>query len=529
MITKMITPFYNNRSIANELLCAKQCGLASIKALFFIMLFALGLLVNADESFAKGLTWYKGQFGESLMDDIMTKTKPGCRRIGPIDTTAPGPDLIYKLPDGTFEAHEVKCYKDWAGKSAMKTTVKDLPVYIDGQPVYELSEVSVDNWIKKELKNPNSKYSQQDLIDFDNARKNGHVRYVLDEINTTENRLRQSSVTQKGKSDIELFERSSTRLKEFNRIKSPETRKLEKIVKNLENANIKNKQPNIPKYKYTRDVDYAKIAQNEQVESLRKLRNESINKQNKSIRFQSPKLEKYYADHGKNIFSVKGKTVPSKPIKLSTIKGVYTNPNFARTIENATKPVSIAGKAGKSVAMTSKGLKAVGTRAPYISRTVKGGQIVEKGSKLSRVAKAGEIMGDVASFGKVMEVGGMVVGIAGAAVDIGFSAYKIYETNVAYNNYELDPDIYAWKMIVEGIQLRAGICILLCTISPDPFSKIVVWVYVAESIVAAFIDDWLTQIQEQRNRDYCRMLRFADVKTQNRCIAEILRRMALEI
>lgn len=535
----MIKPFYNSSGFANNLSSMRHCSIIPlIKTLFFFILFAIGLLYNSNESFAKEMSWYKGQFGESFFDDFMKARFPGYCRIGPINTSAHGPDLIYELParirkDFDFEIHEVKCYNEWAlgakGKSisALKTTV-------GGLPAYELSDLVIENFINNELNNPNSKYSSEGLKRLQTSLKQGRVRLVCDEINTAEKKLRQSLVKSIGKSDIKIdMALSESPLKKFERIISPETRKLKQLVFNYKLPEASHPDMIWRTANGNIEKNYVNIAKQEQVDAFSKFHNKSINTRTKGVRYQSPKLAEYKATHGKELFSKTAKTIASKPIKQSVIKATPVNPNYVRTIENATKSASLAGKTGKAVVPISKGLETVGIRASYISRAAKGAQLTDKGGELSNVVRAARLAegtGDaVAQFGKVIEVGGMVVGVVGSAIDISLSAYKIYETNVAYRNYELDSDIYAWKMIVEGIQLRAGVFILLCTISPDPFSKIAVWIFVGESIVAAIIDDWLTQIQEQRHRNICRMMKFANYRMRHDCIAEVLRRMAVEI
>ncbi len=177
------------------------------------------------------------------------------------------------------------------------------------------------------------------------------------------------------------------------------------------------------------------------------------------------------------------------------------NPNYVRSFASATENSvkNVAGKAANAIAYTEE----------------EGLQVIRSSSAIR--------------FKNFLNTGGKVLGFAGAAFDIGLSTYLIYDTNVAYSQYELDTDIYAWKMIVETIQLGAGIVGFAALLSPDPFSKIATPIVVIVAIGAAIIDSWLTSIQEERNRNIRRMIEFSNLDIHHACIAEILRRMALEL
>ena len=177
------------------------------------------------------------------------------------------------------------------------------------------------------------------------------------------------------------------------------------------------------------------------------------------------------------------------------------NPNYVRTFASATENSvkNVAGKAANVIVYTEK----------------EGLQVIRSSAAVR--------------FKSFLNTGGKVLGFAGAVFDIGLSMYLIYDTNVAYSQYELDTDIYAWKMVVETVQLSAGVVCFAALFAPEAFSKIAVPIAVVVAIGAAIIDSWLTSIQEQRNRNIRRMIEYSDLDTHHACIAEILRRMALEL
>lgn len=162
---------------------------------------------------------FKGFFGESLIDDIWLSTgrEPFTDKINPLTH---GADKIYKLKDGTFEIHEVKAYKGWAGKGAMKTT------FNNGTPTFELSAEWNQNWLQKAINDPKlSTIEREKYIELDKAIKAGKCQYRYDEVNLTTRQVRFSRVIQKGNGDVELEILSGpTRIKYYDRIASKRSR-----------------------------------------------------------------------------------------------------------------------------------------------------------------------------------------------------------------------------------------------------------------------------------------------------------------
>ncbi len=228
-----------------------------------------------------------------------------------------------------------------------------------------------------------------------------------------------------------------------------------------------------------------------------------------------PELRKYAEQKGvlvfDNVSSVKGISKMPDDVKIGKVlqeinhycNGIdaVPNPNYVRTFasaaENSVK--NVAGKAANAIVYTEK----------------EGIQVIRSSAAIR--------------FKSFLNTGGKVLGFAGAAFDIGLSMYLIYDTNVAYSQYELDTDIYAWKMVVETVQLSAGVVCFAALLAPEAFSKIAVPIAAVVAIGAAIIDSWLTSIQEQRNRNIRRMIEYSDLDTHHACIAEILRRMALAL
>ncbi len=202
---------------------------------FFVFFLLLGLIwygTVLDASPAtQAPTDLKGFFGESLADDIY---QAAGRKIVPykIDPNLHGPDRIYKLANGIYEVHEVKAYKNWAGKAAMKSTT-------GGTPTYELSQRWCNDWIKKTLHNQAaSKAEKAAAKSLATAIKNKKVKFIFDEFNLTTQQFRASEVVQVGKDEVRLTEKlGPTKLKRFNQFFSKKSKDFLKMkLGNLDNT-----------------------------------------------------------------------------------------------------------------------------------------------------------------------------------------------------------------------------------------------------------------------------------------------------
>lgn len=162
-------------------------------------------------------TMFKGFFGESFVDNIWQTAGriPISDKINPVLN---GPDKIYRF-NGIIEIHEVKAYTSWAGKSAMKTTIK-------GNPSYELSHDWVNNWIQKTLTSQQSSASEiVSAKEVQQAISLGKCRFILDEVNLTTRQFRYSEVVQLGTNDVTLKELGGPmRLRYFERHYAQEKR-----------------------------------------------------------------------------------------------------------------------------------------------------------------------------------------------------------------------------------------------------------------------------------------------------------------
>jgi len=144
---------------------------------------------------------YKGYFGESHIDDFYVAA--GREDIlGKWHPNGPGPDRIYRLRDGTIEIHEAKAYRDWPGKSEMNAE-------LGGRQMYELSDAWIDQWALRVLGDPLSAACQKNAVKIvQEARTNGSLVRIYDEISLQTGNWRSSNVFSEGQTNIRLESRS---------------------------------------------------------------------------------------------------------------------------------------------------------------------------------------------------------------------------------------------------------------------------------------------------------------------------------
>ena len=113
-----------------------------------------------------------------------------------------GPDLLYVLPDGRLEIHEVKTYSNWPGPSSLETTVA-------GEEMDQLSDTWIRKWIDRVLE-PGSEASIVDreaALRLDRAMREGKLVRIFDEVNLSTGQMRSSNALPNGVSTVRLEEK----------------------------------------------------------------------------------------------------------------------------------------------------------------------------------------------------------------------------------------------------------------------------------------------------------------------------------
>ena len=91
----------------------------------------------------EGTNLQKGFIGEQYVRELLSKTNRVDMLVSKWSPTQTGPDLLYRLPDGAVEIHEVKTYTDWPGDTALHTKV-------GGKPMQQLSDDWIDRWVQRQ-------------------------------------------------------------------------------------------------------------------------------------------------------------------------------------------------------------------------------------------------------------------------------------------------------------------------------------------------------------------------------------------
>ena len=142
----------------------------------------------------------KGYFGERLVDEFWRSSQ----RVPLIDKWHPnssGPDMLFRLPDGTIEVHEVKTFRGWAGHQALRTEV-------NGRELTQLSDAWLREWGKRVQASPASAQELEAAQIVDDAIRGGRIVRVFDEVNLETGSWRVSNATPLGDEGIQLVERA---------------------------------------------------------------------------------------------------------------------------------------------------------------------------------------------------------------------------------------------------------------------------------------------------------------------------------
>lgn len=173
-----------------------------------LVVFLLQLIVVATTHGEPAPSWvldsssmYKGYFGESAIVDEFYKKAGYTEVLGKWHPTEPGPDRIFRGPDGRLEAHEVKAYRGWAGKSGLSAEV-------NGAKMEELSNAWIEEWENRTIANPVAP-AREKLVaqEMRQQRLNGGIRRVYDEVNLSEGRWRSSIAVPNGPTGVQLQEK----------------------------------------------------------------------------------------------------------------------------------------------------------------------------------------------------------------------------------------------------------------------------------------------------------------------------------
>jgi hypothetical protein len=219
-----------------------------MRTILWLLLAASSLLVlrsraETPTAIVDASSMYKGAFGEALVDEFYL----GAGRtdvLGKWHPNGTGPDRIFRLPDGRLEVHEVKAYQSWAGKEAMKADV-------GGQQLYELSDDWLEQWERRTLSSPHASTAEKQLAsEIKQARANGKLVRVYDEIHLTEGQWRSSNVHPSGKSSVVLDERTGpVKIDRMARRYEEHIAKFEKLrLRALEAKNKAMRQPRLSEF-----------------------------------------------------------------------------------------------------------------------------------------------------------------------------------------------------------------------------------------------------------------------------------------
>lgn len=128
----------------------------------------------------------KGFFGEDTARDLYSLTQRE-DILGKWRPNQDGPDLLYRLPTGRLEIHEVKTYKSWPGHQSLKTVV-------DKEIMEQLSDIWLQKWINRTLVGGTfiSSREKEVALLLKDALENKKLDRVFDELNLTTGEMRSS-------------------------------------------------------------------------------------------------------------------------------------------------------------------------------------------------------------------------------------------------------------------------------------------------------------------------------------------------
>jgi hypothetical protein len=134
----------------------------------------------------------KGFVGEAFVRDLYKK---GGRveLLNKFSPTKSGPDLLYVLPDGRLEMHEVGASKTWRGKAKLRTTVA-------GTKMDQLSDAWIHNWT-------DSPVDREAALRVEQAMKEGRLVRIYDEVNLATGEMRSSTALPDGMNSVRLEEK----------------------------------------------------------------------------------------------------------------------------------------------------------------------------------------------------------------------------------------------------------------------------------------------------------------------------------
>ena len=145
-------------------------------------------------------TMSKGYFGESIVRDFYLAA--GRKDIlGKWHPTVTGPDGGFELSDGSIEVHEVGTYSGWPGRDKLRTVV-------NGRDMDQLSNACLSQWEKRVFSNPLASETERTAAQrIRQARLNGKLVRIYDEINLGDGKWRSSNAFAADETDVTLEER----------------------------------------------------------------------------------------------------------------------------------------------------------------------------------------------------------------------------------------------------------------------------------------------------------------------------------